>query len=100
MNGGLPVSVDAVGYSLVKQTEPNPDQLIPMLAGEAEQRIAIGVEFGRKPCRGTNWREIFDDRRGVMAARAMIGAGGGACLGVGIGAECRAQLGGEQVHDQ
>ena len=35
VNGDLPVSVDALGYSLVKQTEPDPDQLIPMIAGEA-----------------------------------------------------------------
>jgi beta-N-acetylhexosaminidase len=34
VNGDLPVSVDAVGYSLVKQTEPDPEQLIPMSAGE------------------------------------------------------------------
>ena len=34
-NGDPPVSVNALGYSLVKQTEPEPTQLIPMSAGDA-----------------------------------------------------------------
>ena len=33
-NGDPPVSVNALGYSLVKQTEPEPTQLIPMSAGD------------------------------------------------------------------
>jgi beta-N-acetylhexosaminidase len=32
-NGHLPVSVNALGYSLVTQTAPDPNQLIPMSAG-------------------------------------------------------------------
>jgi beta-N-acetylhexosaminidase len=35
VTGASPVSADAVGYSVVQQTEPNPEQLIPMQVGEA-----------------------------------------------------------------
>ncbi len=47
VNGELPVSVDAVGYSLVKQTEPNPDQLIPMIATEVvtDTQVAAPLEL-------------------------------------------------------
>lgn len=33
--------------------------------GEAEQRVAIGVEFARQPCRRTERIEEFYDRNGV-----------------------------------
>src|SRR5690606_2784184 len=58
--------------------------------GEAEQRVAVAVEFARQPCRRTNGIEQLDHRRGVVAGRAFA-------LG-GVGAQRRTLRGRQEGH--
>src|SRR3546814_1999323 len=59
--------------------------------GEAEQRVVVGVQLGRQPCRRADGVEQFDDRRGVVTGCADRS-------GVAVGAQAVALLGGQQDH--
>src|SRR5690606_32309549 len=63
--------------------------------GKPEQGVAVRIQFGRQPCRGTHGIEQLAYRRGVRLGSA--GALGGAA-GYVIGAQRQAKLGRKQDH--
>lgn len=63
--------------------------------GEAEQSVAIVMEFGREPDRRAHRIEEFDDGRGVGSRRTALFGG---LARDGVGAQLRAQRGSEGAH--
>ena len=63
--------------------------------GEAEQRVAVLVEFDREPSRRAERVEEFHDRHWVRLGLAVLPS---VVMGDGVGAECEAQFGRQEDH--